>query len=74
MKYLIISVEKGEGPCGTVDPRTEKPSPGAGGSSEVRPWQHSPRVTGSFVTANNLQLRGKIQLDQILHLSTVCKA
>lgn len=60
----------GERSWNKVCPWTEKPSQGPKDSSVVRGWQDSQEVAGGFVIANNLQLRGKIQLDQILHSPT----
>lgn len=73
MKYLIISAEMKEGPHDTIP--QEVKSPILVPMTPLGPdWQDSPRDTGSFIAPSNLQLRGKIQLEQILHLSTVHKA
>lgn len=60
----------GERSWGKVCPWAERPSQGPKDSSGVGGWQNSQKVAGGFVLANNLQLRGKIQLDQILHSPT----
>lgn len=70
MENIIISAEMEEGPHGAAAQEGNTPilAPVTAMGSA---WQDS---QGSFSTANNLQLWGKILMDQILHLFTVHRA